>query len=446
MDIADRVWKSITIGNKTVKKKEEIDKLFDNNDYMGQMDINNFYNYNYPGLGLQIPLSLNEGNFENICDCSSYISEVLYEYGYKEYAGLQRNTQNFYNYSTNDKYDVCSFDGNFNPSAYIQVGDIVVRRANGAGHINIAKSIIRKDGQTVIFAYDCGSYESIVYKYSNTGFPSYPNKNFLSSADGRPGKVIRIKEYNTAPLDKDENGRCVIKEVPASPSKPVEKPGSGTNTGNGNGNSGSNGGSSSSTVGGIVNQNADVTENSYVMPNSVRSNFTVLSKEIWNYMIKNNFQYRVPNGHPNKSKSSNDAEYVNWVLYEYGNNAFVPNSFNARSYFQNDFKKYGYAEKTFPDCANISNVVKPGDIVVIWNDGYAGLFIMNTTTKGFYAGMSNFINYPEGIDVSRYLRSNGSSTVMNKKIIRVNGTQIDNVGCILGSEHSGVSNRKDSMK
>ena len=147
-------------------------------DYMVMGNIQFVYNN-----GNAIPIR------NNLCDCSSYVSWVIYEYGYQDWAGYQRDTGALYSTNYNQLYgwEEIYYPGNTDLTPLVRPGDIIVRRANGVGHTDI---VSYTDGTTVK-AFDCGSNEALTnHKYPD----GYINPGFLKDIGKfRPAKIIRVK-------------------------------------------------------------------------------------------------------------------------------------------------------------------------------------------------------------------------------------------------------------
>lgn len=125
-------------------------------------------------------------------DCSSYVSWVLYEYGYTEFAGAQKDTSAFKNTNWNQKYgwEEIEVGSGENPINILQPGDIFVRyEGKGKGqthHVLLVAEI--KDGK--MYAYDCGSLKNWLGKDGSPIDRSY----FLTKKG--PGKIIRVTPAN----------------------------------------------------------------------------------------------------------------------------------------------------------------------------------------------------------------------------------------------------------
>jgi len=120
-------------------------------------------------------------------NCSSFVSWVLYKYGYTEFAGNQHYTQDFYLTNWTAKYGWQEFNlaGGENPIDILQPGDLIVRDpGDNNGHITLVVSI--ENGR--ILCYDCGSKNNWI---GNSGTPV--DKSYMLT-DGRTGKVIRVTQ------------------------------------------------------------------------------------------------------------------------------------------------------------------------------------------------------------------------------------------------------------
>ena len=156
LPVAERIWKQVVNGN---------------------------FTYNAENTE-QIPIT---GNY---IDCSSYVSWVLYELGYKDFAGNQHRTKNFMATDWRSKYGwteipVAAGEDIVNK---LKPGDIVVRTnvsssgKVGYGHISIVAVI--EDGN--VYSYDCG--DESLWRNSTGG----PQNMTWFMKDSRPGKIIRI--------------------------------------------------------------------------------------------------------------------------------------------------------------------------------------------------------------------------------------------------------------
>ena len=138
------------------------------------------------------------------CNCSSYVSWVLYEYGLTEFKGTQKRTPFFYNNDWEKDYGwtVIKFGKGEDISNLVKSGDIVVRtpiNQNGKasnGHVAI---IAEANGKKTT-AYDCGSTNNVEKgKYPN-GRPEYWFlRSVRDGSSNNPGKIIRVttKPVNT---------------------------------------------------------------------------------------------------------------------------------------------------------------------------------------------------------------------------------------------------------
>ena len=125
-------------------------------------------------------------------DCSSYVSWVLYEYGYEEFGGGQHCTEQFYNTNWNDAFgwEEIAVGPGEDCSSQIQPGDLFVRDDGGNnGHIQFILSI-EPDG--TILTYDCGAEGHWVTEYRD----GYPSNFTKGDSKNRPGKIIRIEDPN----------------------------------------------------------------------------------------------------------------------------------------------------------------------------------------------------------------------------------------------------------
>ena len=138
-------------------------------------------NGNYSYGGSSIPCT------GTTVDCSSYVSWVIYEYGYSEFKGGQHCTSNFVNTNWTQKYGWQEFriSGGENPYNSLQPGDLIVRDpGNNNGHITL---VVRKENGK-IYCYDCGSSKN----WSGNPSGNALDKSYMLT-DSRPGKVIRVK-------------------------------------------------------------------------------------------------------------------------------------------------------------------------------------------------------------------------------------------------------------
>ena len=137
----------------------------------------------------------------SVCDCSAYVSWAIYDYGYTDWAGYQRNTVKLYdtNYTAKYGWYEKKYPAGANIMADVRPGDIVVRvQVNskgealyGTGHTNITSAV--QNGRA--YAFDCGSNTSIQYGvyfngYDTTGFYQDGTRNGVK----RVAKIIRIAQ------------------------------------------------------------------------------------------------------------------------------------------------------------------------------------------------------------------------------------------------------------
>lgn len=192
---ANKVLQDI-INEEEEKAKEEAEKrqseiaITSNSDFLQvaktiwRKIANGRYTYNMSGIQIPPP--------GNTVDCSSFVSWVLYEYGYKnEFGGWQHNTVSFYTTNWKEKlgWTEISVAPYENVISKIKPGDILVRDAGGGayGHIHIIAEIT-KNGR--VLAYDCGDESFWNNVTSRAGMP-YDNTSFDTS-DYRAGKIIRV--------------------------------------------------------------------------------------------------------------------------------------------------------------------------------------------------------------------------------------------------------------
>ncbi len=143
--------------------------------------------YSYSMSGVSIPPS---GSY---IDCSSFVSWVLYEYGFKEeFGGGQHNTVAFLTTNWNEKmgWTEIPVAAGEDVSVKVQPGDILVRDtgAGGAnGHINIIAEVT-SDGR--VLAYDCGDASNWNNATAREGKPV--DRTSFAKTDYRSGKIIRV--------------------------------------------------------------------------------------------------------------------------------------------------------------------------------------------------------------------------------------------------------------
>ena len=149
LNVAERIWKKICNGN-----------------------------YSYGGSSIPCTGST--------VDCSSYVSWVIYEYGYTDFKGGQHCTQNFKNTNWNQKYGWTEINvgGGQNPYDQIQPGDLLVRDpGNNDGHITL---VVRKENGK-IYCYDCGNSGN----WRNNSDGHALDESYMLT-DRRAGKIIRV--------------------------------------------------------------------------------------------------------------------------------------------------------------------------------------------------------------------------------------------------------------
>lgn len=157
LSVAQRLWKKVATGN-----------------------------FSYTKTGTSIPVT------GHVIDCSSYVSWVLYEYGYEEFKGWQHTTLNLVNTNWQEKYGWTEIivAANEDVSEKLQPGDILVRD-NGEGgkygHVNIIDRV--EEGK--VYAYDCGGENN--WKASSG---EAIDKTSFAKNDNRSGKIIRVTKPN----------------------------------------------------------------------------------------------------------------------------------------------------------------------------------------------------------------------------------------------------------
>ena len=129
-------------------------------------------------------------------DCSSYVSWVLYEYGYDDFEGGQHDTAAFKDTNWNELYGWQEFEI---PSGScpvdLQPGDMIVRHegftsggdTSGTHHITF---VVEVEGDS-IKCFDCGSENNWRCAEAQGGNPV--DKSYFLTASG-DGKVIRIED------------------------------------------------------------------------------------------------------------------------------------------------------------------------------------------------------------------------------------------------------------
>lgn len=118
-------------------------------------------------------------------DCSSFVSWVLYEYGYTEFAGWQTTTVGFMHTNWNQRYgwEEIPVGSGENPADKLQPGDIFVREGGGTHHATLVVEV--KDGR--LYSYDCGSTKA---KWNGTDGSPFDQTYFLTASGA--GKIIRV--------------------------------------------------------------------------------------------------------------------------------------------------------------------------------------------------------------------------------------------------------------
>ena len=124
-------------------------------------------------------------------DCSAYVSWVIYEYGYKDFAGWQHVTKTLYETDFHEKYgwEELYFPAGADIFDDVKPGDIVVRDpGNNYGHTNI---IVERQGNYYL-SYDCGNSDNMKHGANPNGVYAY---NFLKH-DSRRAKIIRVIKHD----------------------------------------------------------------------------------------------------------------------------------------------------------------------------------------------------------------------------------------------------------
>lgn len=120
-------------------------------------------------------------------DCSSFVSWVLYEYGYKEEFNYQHDTSSFYNTNWKQKYgwEEIHVAAGERVISKLQPGDIFVRYGNGTHHVTIVAEITSNNK---LLSYDCGNMDA---NWNGTNGEPVDKTYFLTK--NAPGKIIRVK-------------------------------------------------------------------------------------------------------------------------------------------------------------------------------------------------------------------------------------------------------------
>lgn len=160
---------------------------------------NNNTKYYMGGLSVPPPTGL--------VDCSTFVSWVLYEYGFQEeFGGGQHNTVAFLNTNWNEKFgwEEIPVAAGEDVTSKLQPGDILVRDtgAGGAnGHINIIGEIT-EDGR--VLAYDCGAESNWNNATARAGKPV--DRSSFAKSDYRSGKIIRVSNVSGSTCNSAESG------------------------------------------------------------------------------------------------------------------------------------------------------------------------------------------------------------------------------------------------
>ena len=123
-------------------------------------------------------------------DCSAFVSWVMYEYGYDEFAGGQKWTGWWMDQSDAmaQKYgwEVIELAPGENAGDILEPGDIYVRHRGNKGHMDICVEV---NGSEYL-AYDCGDTGA---GWNGTdGSPIHENYFLTDSTQNRPGKIFRV--------------------------------------------------------------------------------------------------------------------------------------------------------------------------------------------------------------------------------------------------------------
>ena len=158
--------------------------------------------YSYTLSGVSVPPT------NNLIDCSSFVSWVLYEYGFKdEFGGGQHNTVVFANTDWTSKmgWQEISVTAGEDVTSKLQPGDILVRDAGGGanGHINIIAEV--SDGK--VLAYDCGSESNWNNSTAKAGKPI--DRTSFAKSDNRAGKIIRVSNVGGSSCQSAESGEAL---------------------------------------------------------------------------------------------------------------------------------------------------------------------------------------------------------------------------------------------
>ena len=132
----------------------------------------------------------------NLIDCSSFVSWVLYEYGFKdEFGGNSHDTTSFMNTDwTKNGWAEIKVAASEDASGKLKAGDILVRDdgSGGAnGHISIIAEV-KTDG--TVLGYDCGSVSNWSNDTAKNGKPI--DVTSFVRTDSRNGKIIRVSNVS----------------------------------------------------------------------------------------------------------------------------------------------------------------------------------------------------------------------------------------------------------
>lgn len=151
--------------------------------------LDNASTYSYGGAS--IPVS--DGS---TVDCSSYVSWVLYEYGFEEFKGGQHTSESFKNTNWTDLYgwEEIPVASGENPYDQLQPGDIFVRYGGDTHHVTF---IVELEGGNT-YGFDCGNESH--WKESSkiterNGVRMFNSTYFLTESGD--GKIIRIENASS---------------------------------------------------------------------------------------------------------------------------------------------------------------------------------------------------------------------------------------------------------
>lgn len=156
----------------------------------------------------------------------------------------------------------------------------------------------------------------------------------------------------------------------------------------------------------------------------VGGDFLEVAKKTWqNIVLGNKYFTYGPSSVPPSGSQINCSGYVSWVLYNYGYNDFKGWQHTTDYFAQTNFKeKYGWSEITISPGQDITNIVRPGDIIVRCDYGKKGHMdivarVDGNTVYGYDAGASKSIkhgDYPDGKRINWFTKDDRPG-----KIIRV---------------------------